>query len=264
MSLTMADGPLSSRPPERNFRFDGPREHMMLGHFPRRVRAILGGVTVLDSERARLLHRTGRLPQLYVPAADVRVDLIQRGGPDDEDPVAGERVCWTMSAGGRDAPGAVWEHRGLPDEAGWLQGLLGVEFRAMDAWLDEDEEVVGHLRDPYHRIDARQSRRMAEATIDGSLVARSDRPMVLSETGLPNHIYFPAEDVDLDLIRPSDTETVCPYKGEALWWARRADGADGRDVGWSYPEPLEDAIKVAGHLSFSGEGVTVTHDGMEV
>lgn len=89
--------------------------------------------------------------------------------------------------------------------------------------------------------------------LKGEVVAETDRPKVLSETGLPNRFYIPAEDVRRDLLTRSEKRTVCPYKGEATYWS--LDGAE--DAAWSYEEPLENALKVRGHLCFLHDAITV-------
>jgi hypothetical protein len=77
MTLTLGHGPLSGDPPDSNYDIDGPKHRLLFQDFPRRIRARLGGETVLDTRRAKLLHETGLRPQLYVPEADVRSDLLE-------------------------------------------------------------------------------------------------------------------------------------------------------------------------------------------
>lgn len=81
------------------------------------------------------------------------------------------------------------------------------------------------------------------------VLAESSRPIVVSETGLPNRFYLPAADVRPDLLTSSTTRTHCPYKGRASYWSLR-DGTP--DVAWSYEAPFTDAAQTAGHLCFSG------------
>ena len=117
----------------------------------------------------------------------------------------------------------MWTYEEPIDEASWLRGLVSVYPERMDAWLDEDEEVTG-LRDPYHRVDARRSSRRIEVRADGEVLARSERPVVVAETGLPLRFYLPREDVLAEL-RPSDTTATCPYKGaRVVLVARRRRG----------------------------------------
>ena len=85
----------------------------------------------------------------------------------------------------------MWTYEDPIAEAAWLRGLVSVYPERMDAWLDEDEEVSS-LRDPYHRVDARRSSRRIEVRSDGQVLARSERPVVVAETGLPRNLVYDA------------------------------------------------------------------------
>ncbi|MDQ3719361.1 MAG: DUF427 domain-containing protein, partial [Actinomycetota bacterium] len=73
--------------------------------------------------------------------------------------------------------------------------------------------------------------------------------------------YLPPDDVRRDLLEPSDTETVCPYKGTASWWSLSLDGKRIEDAAWSYPDPLDETLEACDHISFAGEGIAVEVDG---
>ena len=254
MSLTMRPGPLAGSPGEEvNFSIQGPKHRLFMHDFPRRVRARFGGETVLDTERGQLLHETGLLPVLYVPEEDVRTDLLEKTDHTTHCPFKGDAAYWTVRVGDRAAENAVWAYPEPNPETPWLRGLMAFYWRPMDAWYDEDEEVRGHLRDPFHRVDARASSRHVRGLLNGEVVAETERPKVLSETGLPNRYYIPADDVRRELLVESEKRTVCPYKGEATYWS--LEGA--QDAAWSYEDPLESALKVRGHLTFDHEAVTV-------
>lgn len=262
MSLTLGGGPLSGKAPgDVNYQLDGPAHKLYFHDFPRRVRAEFGGVTVLDSERGRLLHETGLLPVLYVPVDDLRQDVLTRTDHTTHCPFKGDAAYWSVRAGGRVTDNAVWEYPRPLEQSSWLAGYAAVYHEAMDAWYDEDERIVGHLRDPYHRVDARHANRHVTVTAlaGGRVVtlAETDRPMVVSETGLPNRIYVPGDDVRFDLLERSETRTVCPYKGTSTYWSLRDAGTTVTDVGWGYAEPLEDAAKLGGHVCFLHDDVTV-------
>ena len=227
MSLTISDGPLSGRPPERvNYRIEGPAHKLLMQEFPRRIRAVFGGQTVVDTTHAMLLHETGLPPRVYVPIDDIRADLIQPTEHHTYCPFKGTASYWTVTAGDQQAENAIWSYPEPNPEASWLQGYAGFYWDAMDEWYDEDERVEGHLRDPYHRVDVRRSSRPVRVLLreSGTVLAETSRPLLLSETGLPNRFYLPAEDVRQDLLEPSDTHTVCPYKGTASYWTVTADG----------------------------------------
>lgn len=262
MTLTLGGGPLATRPPDTaNYRVDGPAHRLLWQTFPRRMRALFGGETVLDSTRAKLLHESNLLPQLYVPEADLRGDLLRPSDHTTHCPFKGDARYRTVHAGDRAADNAVWSYPEPLDGAGWLAGHAAVYWEAMDAWFDEDEEVFGHVRDPYHRVDVRPTGRHVSVTAAGVPIADSRRAMLLSETGLPNRYYLPETDVRVDLLQPSATHTVCPYKGTADYHGLSLGETLIRDAAWSYPEPLDDARRVAGHLCFLADGVDTVVDG---
>lgn len=258
MSLTLPPGPLAGRPPDHaNYRIEGPAHRLHLHSFPRRVRARFAGETVLDTVRGKLLHETGLLPVLYVPADDVRTDLLEKTAHTTHCPFKGDAAYWSVRAGGQVAENAVWEYPEPLAEASWLRGHVACYWQAMDAWYDEDEQVHGHLRDPFHRVDVRESSRLVRVMRGGDVIAESRQPRLLSETGLPNRWYLPAADVRPGLLQRSDTRTVCPYKGAATYWSVRAGDEVLADAAWSYPEPLEDALKVRDHVCFNHEALVV-------
>ena len=252
MSLTFPGAPLASEPPATtNYAIDGPRHRLLLHPFPRRVRARFAGEVVLDSTRGALLHESNILPRLYVPLEDVRADLLERTDHASHCPFKGDASYWSVRVGDRVAENAVWTYEDPIDEASWLRGLVSVYPERMDAWLDEDEEVTG-LRDPYHRVDARRSSRRIEVRADGELVARSESPVVVAETGGPLRFYLPREDV-LAALRASATTAICPYKGEASYWSLDAI----EDAAWSYEDPLESMLTARGDVCFDASKVEV-------
>jgi uncharacterized protein (DUF427 family) len=123
----------------------------------------------------------------------------------------------------------------------------------MDAWFVEEDPVFGHLRDPYHRVDVHESSRPVTVRAGGRVIARTERPKLLFETGLATRVYVPRADVAAGALTPAEKRTVCPYKGQATYWS--LDGIP--DAAWSYEAPLAEAAKVAGHVSFDAEGVEV-------
>jgi uncharacterized protein (DUF427 family) len=255
MSLTFPGGPLAAKgaPTDVNYAIDGPAHRLLLTPFERRVRATLGDATVLDSTRGALLHESGILPRLYVPFEDLDAALLQRTDHSTHCPFKGDASYWTVRAGDRVAENAVWAYEEPLAEASWLRGLASVYPERMDGWLDEDEPIDGgHLRDPYHRVDARRSSRRVEVRLGEAVLARSARPVAVSETGLPLRLYLPREDVLAEL-RPSPTVTTCPYKGRASYWS--VD--DTEDAAWSFERPLEAMEKAAGYVCFDGAKVEV-------
>lgn len=258
MSLTMGGGPLVARdPPDSNYAIEGPTHRILWSEFPRRVRAELGGATVLDTTGGRLLHESQMLPVLYVPEGDVATELLEPTATKTFCPFKGEASYRSVRAGDRVAEDAVWSYLEPNEESLWLAGHLAFYWRKLDAWYDEDEEVHGHLRDPFHRVDARASSRRVVVRVAGEETAATGSPVILSETGLPNRIYLPIEDVGEGVLTASEKRTHCPYKGDATYWHVRAGGTTLEDAAFTYADPFDGARRVAGRVSFLHEEVEV-------
>jgi uncharacterized protein (DUF427 family) len=257
MSLTFASGPLAGDAPETvNYTINGPAHKLLMQEFPRRIRATFGGQTVVDTTRAVLLHETGIRPQLYVPLSDIREDLTTPTEHSTYCPFKGTASYWTVTVGDQVAENAIWSYPEPNPESHWLLGYAGFYWDAMDEWYDEDERVEG-LCDPYHRVDVRRCSRHVRVSLGGVVLAETDRPLLLSETGLPNRYYLPAQDVRQDLLEPSDTHTFCPYKGTASYWSVNVGGGKLTDAVWAYPEAHGDTAPAAGYLSFAHDDLII-------
>jgi len=258
MTLTLGRGPLVAKdPPESNYEIEGPAHRLLWSGFPRRVRGVLAGETVFDTRAGMLLHESQILPVLYVPDADVAMKLLEPTDTHTTCPFKGEASYWTARVGERVSEDAAWGYPEPLDEAPFLRGYLAFYWDRLDAWLDEDDEVHGHLRDPYHRVDVRPASDRVRVSACGETIAESSAPMILSETGLPNRIYLPLGDVRAERLVPSETHTHCPYKGDASYWSIEAGGTTLDDAVFSYPEPFDDARRVAGLVCFLHDDVEV-------
>lgn len=258
MSLTLGGGPLSQPPDgEGNYEISGPEHAMFFQPFPARLRAMIGKRFVLDSLSGRLLHETGALPVPYVPFQDLDGALLELSEATSECPCRGTASYWSLNVDGHLLKDAVWSYREPKPGHEWIAGFASLGWDAPDAWFVEDERQLGHLRDPYHRVDVFESSRVVTVRAGELPIAASTRPKLLFETGLPARAYLPSIDVEPGLLRPSATRTICPYKGEAWYWSLRGGGEEIDDVAWSYETPLGEAHKVERHLSFDPRKVTV-------
>lgn len=263
MALTVGNAPFGRRNHgEFNFDTGVLKPHTLyFEDSPKRVRAVFGGETVVDSRRAKLLHETGYLPVYYFPEEDLNAEVLVPTDHTTHCPFKGDASYRSIEAGGRAAENAVWAY---PDEEGVfapLAGHVALYWGSMDQWYEEDEEVFVHPHDPYHRVDVLESSRHVRVLVGGEVVAETSRPKLLFESSLPTRYYIPPEDVRTEQLLQSDTRTGCPYKGEAKYFSVEAGGERVEDAAFSYPEPLPEAQKVAGHLCFLGEDVTVEVDG---
>ncbi len=101
-----------------------------------------------------------------------------------------------------------------------------------------------------HTVTTTPGDQHVEVRVAGHLVAESDRPMLLDETGLPTRYYLPPDDVRMDLLTPTSFETQCPFKGTASYWSLTLDGTTHDGIVWAYQEPFEAAEGIAGMLCF--------------
>ncbi len=225
----------------------------------KRVRAYLGGKPVFDTTRPTLVWEIPYYPTYYVPLSDVIAELVPTGAA-EHSPSKGDATVYDVRSGGATAPGAARRYDDSPIEE--LRRLVRVEWAAMDEWLEEDEPVYTHPRDPHTRVDVLASSRHVVVQVDGLVVADSQQPRILFETGLPPRYYLPLSDVRLDLLRPSPTESHCPYKGTASYWSVEVDGALHPDLAWIYRTPLPESQKIAGLVCFFDEKVDVQIDGV--
>jgi uncharacterized protein (DUF427 family) len=227
----------------------------------RRVRAYLGGEAVVDTVDALYVWEGPHYPQWYVPLVDVATGAFVPTGTETRSPSRGTATHYTIKAGGREAVDAAWRYADSPIEE--LRDRVRIDWAAMDAWFEEDEEVFVHPRSPHARIAILPSSRHVVVSVDGVVVADSTHPTFLHETGLPVRTYLPKVDVRMDLLTPTESQTVCPYKGFAAYWTLRLpDGGEHPDIVWSYRTPLRESQPIAGLLAFYDTRVDVTIDGV--
>ena len=115
-----------------------------------------------------------------------------------------------------------------------------------------------------HTITIHESDAHVEVRVGEHLLASSDRPVLLDETGLPTRYYLPREDVRMDALIPTSFHTTCPFKGEASYFSVGLDGESLDGVVWSYEDPIPGAEQIAGLLSFYPDRVDITVDGVRV
>jgi len=165
-----------------------------------------------------------------------------------------------VHGGGRQRVDGAWTYADSPIEA--LRGRVRFEWSAADAWFEEDEEVFVHPRSPLTRIQILPSSRHVVVTVDGIIVAESDRPTFLHETRLRRRTYLPKLDVRMDMMVPTETTSMCPYKGAAVWWSLVTPTAEHTDLVWSYPTTHRESAPIAGLMAFYDERVELTVDGV--
>jgi uncharacterized protein (DUF427 family) len=254
------------------------RGHNDLRYHPvqKRVRVLLGGDTVVDTVGAALVWEPRRVvPSYAVPIADVSGEIVEaasflveerpislaEGGPPVLDPSTGFGFHTTPGAELMLRSGEVSGAAFKPDDPA-LASMVILDFDAFE-WIEEDEPIFGHPRDPFSRIDLRQSSRHIEIEVAGTVVADSNRPLALFEFVLPSRYYLPKADVLVPL-EPSTTATVCAYKGRATHWSAPELGDAGRDIAWSYESPPPELVQITGLVCFYQERVDMIIDGVRL
>ncbi|MFN2389316.1 MAG: DUF427 domain-containing protein [Actinomycetota bacterium] len=224
----------------------------------KRVRALLDAEVVFDTTRPMLVWEVPYYPAYYIPAGDVIATLVATGET-KRSPSRGEAQYFHVKVGAATAHNAAWRYPDSPIEQ--LRDLVRFEWGALSEWLEEDEPIYVHPRDPYKRIDILASSRHIEVVVGGVKVADTHQPRILFETSLPPRYYIPLGDVRMDLLRPSDTVSHCPYKGTAAYWSVEAGGEVAEDLVWIYRAPVAESQKIAGLASFYNEKVDLYVDG---
>jgi len=167
---------------------------------------------------------------------------------------------YTVRAGEHSRLRAAWQHTELPSYASELQARVAFAWPAMDAFYEEDERIVGHAADSYHRIDIRQTSRHLLVRCGERLVADSTRPLVLYESGFAPRWYVPRADIEESLLTPVEGQTFCPYKGLASYY----DIGDAHRAAWSYENAWTEVTRISGLVSFEPDKVTVNLDGAQL
>lgn len=78
-----------------------------------------------------------------------------------------------------------------------------------------------------------------------TILAESEDTIVIEG----NH-YFPASSIKKELFEPTETHTICPWKGEASYYTIKVDGEENKDAAWYYPETKDLAKPIKGMVAF--------------
>jgi uncharacterized protein (DUF427 family) len=234
------------------------RGRVKVARTAKRVRGYVSGRLAFDTTSALLVWEVPYYPTYYIPAKDV-IGELRLNGAEQHSPSRGDAEVIDLHVDTIVRPAAGWRYEISPIEE--IVDHVRFEWDAIDEWLEEDEPIYTHPRDPYTRVDILQSSRHIEVMVDGVTVADSHSPHILFETGLPARYYLPMSDVRLDLLTPTTTESYCPYKGKATYWSVTVEGNVHDDIVWGYRAPLPESQKVAGLMSFYNEKVEIRVDG---
>ena len=203
MGLSWQQGPLSGRSVGQ-FLTAAPLPERLLFAEPlrRRMRVQYSGSWVADSEDVVLLHEPGRYPVAFFPLTAVAEGVLGETGLTTQHAELGDTTWFSVSAGGAKADRAAWQHPSLPAHAKVLAGRVAFAWRAMDAFYEEDERILGHAADAYHRIDIRTTSRHLVVRANGQVIADTRAPLALYESGFAPRWYVPRQDVATEQLVP--------------------------------------------------------------
>jgi uncharacterized protein (DUF427 family) len=261
MGLSWQQGPLS---PGAIGRFlvpePLPERLLYVERLRRRMRVRFGGAWIADSEQVLVLFEPDRYPVAYFPETDIIPGSLQLTEHTTRHRDLGLTSWYTVRAAEKSAARAAWKHTDLPTYASELRERVAFAWPAMDAFYEEDERVMGHAADSYHRIDIRQTSRNLVVRHNDRVVANTKRPLVLYESGFAPRWYVPRADIDEAALSLVEHQTFCPYKGICSYY----DIGDARLGAWSYREPFTEVNRISGLVSFEPDIVTVTLDGTQL
>ena len=259
MGLSWQQGPLG-RDPNGTFLTATPMPERVLYLEPlrRRMSVELGGSIVARSDEAVVLFEPARYPVAYFPVGDIDQSALAPSDHESTHPDLGKTRWFNVVGGdGETTQRGAWEHVDPPAQAAALRETVAFAWRAMDAFYEEDERVLGHAADPYHRIDIRRTSRHLVVRQDDRVIADTHAPLVLYESGFAPRWYVPRKDTDAEALHSVEGQTFCPYKGLASYY----DIGEARNAAWSYRAPFEEVARIADLVSFYPKKVTVTIDG---
>jgi uncharacterized protein (DUF427 family) len=261
VGLSWQQGPLSPAAIGR-FLVPEPMPKRLLYAEPlrRRVRVRFGGTWIADSEHVLLLFEPSRYPVAYFPEIDISPNTLQRTEYTTRHRDLGLTAWYTVRADDHRAVRGAWQHIELPGYASEFQARVAFAWPAMDAFYEEDERIVGHAADSYHRIDIRQTSRRLVVRHGDRVIADTNRPLVLYESGFAPRWYVPRGDIDESALTAVEHQTFCPYKGVCSYY----DIGDTRLAAWSYREAYPGVGRISDLVSFEPDIVSIQLDGTQL
>lgn len=237
-----------------------PRPLLYAEPLRRRMRVQFAHQWIAQSDDVVLLHEPGRYPVAYFPAADIQSGILSREERATQHAQLGEAAWFTVEVTGRKAAHAAWQYIALPTYAAVLDGRVAFAWRGVDAFYEEDERIVGHAADAYHRIDIRSTSRHLVVRDGETVVADTRRPLALYESGFAPRWYVPREDINEPALKPVEGQTFCPYKGLASYY----DIGDRRKAAWCYIDAWPEVRRVGNLVSFEPDKIDVYLDGEQL
>ncbi len=261
MGLAWQQGPLATTSAGQFLTAQPLPERLLFAEpLRRRMRVQFAGQWIADSEDVVLLHEPGRYPVAYFPIAAVPDGVLELETRTTNHRDLGATAWLSVRAADEQAQHAAWQHTDLPAHAHVLRDRVAFAWRSMDAFYEEDERIVGHATDQYHRIDIRKTSRHLLVRDGDRVIADTRRPLALFESGFAPRWYVPRDDIDTSALTPVEGRTFCPYKGLASYY----DIGEHHRAAWSYPEAWPEVAAVSAWVSFEPDLIDVYLDGRKL
>lgn len=231
---------------------------------PKRLRVVVGELTVADTVEGLVMYESDHLPVYYFPVKDVDDAMLMPSATKTESPFKGTATHYSLNTGITLVEDAGWRYLEPPPECPPISDYMAFYWNKINHWYEEDEEIFVHARDPYRRVDCLPSSRRIEVFVDGEKIADSNRGVFLFETGLPTRYYMPIADTRLDLMTPSRYVSRCPYKGMANYYHVTVRNNRHENLVWYYDNPVHESARIRRLVSFYNEFVDkILIDGVE-
>jgi uncharacterized protein (DUF427 family) len=261
MGLSWQQGPLSPGAIGRFLVPEAlPKRLLYVEPLRRRMRVRFGGSWIANSEHVVLLFEPGHYPLAYFPGNDIAPGTLQPTEHTTRHAELGPTAWYTVRGGEQSAARAAWQHIDLPAYASELKGRVAFAWPAMDAFYEEDERILGHAADSYHRIDIRQASRSLVVRHGDRVIADTERPVALYESGFAPRWYVRRDDIDQSTLKFVEHQTFCPYKGICSYY----DIRDAHLAAWSYRDAYMEVSRINDLVSFEPDIASVQLDGKQL
>ena len=106
------------------------------------------------------------------------------------------------------------------------------------------------LPGPDHPITVEPTKARVVVKAGGRVVADSRDAFTLQESTYPAVQYIPRADVDFGVLRRTDHQTYCPYKGEAAYYSLAVGEVTAENAIWTYEQPYDAVAPIKDHVAF--------------
>jgi len=229
------------------------RNTLSIEQHPKQVQIVFEGQVIADTHQSLLLIES-YAPDIYIPFEDIDMSCMEKTQTKIPCSTKGDAEYWTIQVNDAVATDAMWAYASPHASCSAIAGHAAFKFDQVDTFVN-GQLVRGHVRDPNKTIKTEHCTSHLQMEIVGEIVVDSRSWFKLYETGLPVRYYVPSADIKSDFLVPSTRQSVCTYKGEALY--HHIQSGDGllENVVWCYPEPWLDFSEDVRHIGgFSGTG----------